>query len=162
MVLDAVIALAYQFGYLGIFLAALIGSASIIFPLPASLITFTFGALLNPLLVGLAAGVGSAIGELTAYAAGFAGAKVFKKKRREQKSVFAALKRWFSSRRAFLVIVVFSFVPFAFDIVGLFCGAVRYNIKKFFLATLIGKILVNLLIAYAGYYGLTVLAGWLF
>ena len=49
-------------GYPGIFLVNLIGSASIIFPIPSFVVTFAFGGILNPWLVGLFAGAGCAFG----------------------------------------------------------------------------------------------------
>jgi len=50
-------------GYLGIFLVSLVGNASIILPVPSFIIVFTFGAILNPWLVGLAGALGATIGE---------------------------------------------------------------------------------------------------
>ncbi len=161
MVLELILALGYKFGYLGVFLASMIGSATIIFPLPASIITFTFGALLNPLFVGIAAGTGSAIGELTGYFAGVAGGKIASKKKHDHKKLFSSIRVWFSKKPGFLLIVVFAVIPLVFDIMGIFCGLIRYDIKKFFLGTLIGKIILNIAIAYAGFYGISVIAPWL-
>ena len=56
-----------------------------------------------------------------------------------------------------MVIFVFAATPLPFDVIGLFCGVVRYPAKKFFIATLIGKIIKYLVIAYAGFYGM----GWI-
>ena len=161
MVLELILALGYEFGYIGVFLASMIGSATILLPLPASIITFTFGALLNPLVVGIAAGVGSAIGELTGYLAGAAGNKIASKKKHEQKKVFIKIKKWFSRKPGFLLVVIFALTPLIFDIMGIFCGIIRYDIKKFFLGTLIGKIILNVAIAYAGFYGINAIAPWL-
>ena len=160
--LELILALGYKFGYLGIFLASLIGSASILLPLPASLITFTFGAILNPLIVGIVAGTGSAIGELTSYFVGAAGGKIVKKKKHDNKKLFMNIKKRFSRKPGFLLIVLFAVTPFVFDIMGIFCGIIRYDIKKFFLGTLIGKILLNIAIAYAGFYGINVIGSLLF
>jgi len=67
-------------GYPGIFLVNLIGSASIIFPVPSFIVTFTFGGILNPWLVGIFAGFGAAIGELIGYVVGRGGKKIIEKK----------------------------------------------------------------------------------
>jgi hypothetical protein len=48
-----------RYGYLGVFLASLIGSATIILPMPAFAVTFAMGGTLpSPLLAGLGAGLG--------------------------------------------------------------------------------------------------------
>ena len=57
-------------GYLGLFVINLIGSATIIFPVPAFVVVFAMGAVLNPWLVGIVSGAGCALGELTGYAIG--------------------------------------------------------------------------------------------
>ena len=63
-----------RYGYLGVFLASLIGSATIILPMPAFAVTFAMGgALPSPLLVGLAADLGAGLGELVGYLAGYGG-----------------------------------------------------------------------------------------
>ena len=58
-------------GYVGIFLVSLLGNATILLPAPSLVVVFAMGTALIPLLVGLAAGAGDALGELTGYAAGF-------------------------------------------------------------------------------------------
>ncbi|MGD9893769.1 MAG: hypothetical protein AB7U18_21005, partial [Dehalococcoidia bacterium] len=61
-----------RYGYLGVFLVPLIGSATFILPMPGLAVIATGGALLDPvfgipawIVVGLLAGLGEAIGELT-------------------------------------------------------------------------------------------------
>jgi membrane protein DedA with SNARE-associated domain len=51
----------------------------------------------------------------------------------------------------FATIIVASFLPFPFDIVGILSGIGKYDIKKFFIGTAIGKTLRMLLIAYSGH-----------
>jgi len=67
------------FEYLGVFIISFLGSASVLFPLPNFLIVFSSGAFLNPFLVAIVAGFGSAIGELTGYGVGYGGQKLVKK-----------------------------------------------------------------------------------
>ena len=59
------------YGYLGIFLINLIGSATILIPTPALVATFVGGSIYNPLLVGILSGIGASIGETTGYLAGY-------------------------------------------------------------------------------------------
>ena len=143
--------IAVTWGYLGIFLISLIGSATILFPVPAFFVVFASGAVLNPWLVGIAAGAGSALGELTGYGIGFAGEKAISKKHEKW------LKRaneWAGKYKMFTVIVIFAATPLPDDIVGILCGVIKYDVKRFFLASLTGKLIMNVSIALGGYYGL--------
>ena len=168
MVLEFLLGLVSAFGYLGVFLGSLIGSASIFLPVPSFLFVFLAGKLLDPFLVGVVSGIGSAIGELTAYAVGFGivygkarlGGKKGRKKRRDKSGEkwFHRINRLFHGKHGFVVILAFAATPLPDDIAGLYFGAIRYDIRKFFLAMLIGKIILGLLIAYAGYFGIGALS----
>ena len=59
------------YGYLGAFLISLITSATIILPVPGIVLIAALGAVYNPVLIGLVAGTGSALGEITGYMAGY-------------------------------------------------------------------------------------------
>ena len=50
-----------SYGYLGIFLINLIGSATILIPTPALVATFVGGSIYNPLLVGILSGIGACL-----------------------------------------------------------------------------------------------------
>lgn len=137
-------------GYLGIFLVSFIGSASIILPVPFIAVIFSASAFLNPLLVGLLAGFGAALGELTGYGLGYGGQKIVKK----YKKTFELAESWFQKHGGFFVIFVFAATPLPSDVIGLLCGAMKYPVKKFFIASLLGKIIANLIVAYAGFYSI--------
>jgi membrane protein YqaA with SNARE-associated domain len=66
-----------QYGYLGIFVISLLGSASIFLPIPYTVVLFTVGSLraFNPILVAFASGLGSAVGEFSGYLLGLGGEK---------------------------------------------------------------------------------------
>jgi uncharacterized membrane protein YdjX (TVP38/TMEM64 family) len=136
-------------GYLGIFVINIIANASIFFPVPAFAVVFLFGAILSPWLVGIVAGVGAAIGEMTGYLVGIGGREVLK--RREDRW-FRKAKEWSEKRGIFPVIILFAATPLPYDIIGILCGVIKYDLRKFFLATLIGKLIISVLIAWAGFY----------
>jgi len=138
-------------GYLGVFFVSFIGSATIIFPVPSFIVVFFVGAVMNPWLVGISAALGNALGELTGYLLGKGGGKIIEK--RYKKGV-GKYKEWFKKDRVFLLITIFAATPLPDDIVGLMCGIFNYNIKKFLLASFIGKLVLNLLLAWGGFYGL--------
>ena len=137
-------------GYLGIFFVSLIGNASIILPVPSYLIVLVFGGILNPWLVGIAAGLGATFGELTGYALGRGGKHVIEKKHQK---LLNKTKKWSEKHGLFPLLVLFAATPLPDDIVGILGGVVSYNIKKFFAATLIGKLIAYTALAWAGFFG---------
>lgn len=139
-----------EFGYLGGFLAMLIGSATVFLPAPALAVVAGLGAVVSsPLLLGVVAGVGAALGEITGYFAGYGGHKVME----EQK--YYAKVAGFIEKRGFAAITLLAFIPNPFfDIAGFIAGSTRYPLSRFLTATLIGKIGKCVLVAYAGYLSL--------
>lgn len=137
------------YGYVGIFLVSLIGNLTIVFPFPAFVFIFAMGSVLNPWLVGLAGALGGALGETTGYLLGAGSREVvidkYGKKLKKAKS-------WTEKHGIFPVIIFFALTPLPSDIIGIFAGLIRYDFKKFLLANFIGKLGLNILIAFAGYY----------
>ncbi|MEM7822979.1 MAG: VTT domain-containing protein [Candidatus Aenigmatarchaeota archaeon] len=137
-------------GYLGIFLVSFFGTSTVFFPvLPTTVVIFAFGAIFNPWLVGLCAGIGGALGELTTYFLGRGGRRVLK-----NKNWIKRAERWAKHWGVFLVILIFNATPLPADVAGLVGGVIGYDLKKFFLACLIGKIFAYMLVAFAGYFGM--------
>lgn len=151
--------LTVTWGYLGIFLVSLIGNASIILPVPAYMVVIAAGAYLNPWLVGIVAGAGATIGELTGYGVGFGGRKIVEKKHRK---LLEKSKRWAERHGMFPLLVLFAATPLPDDVVGLLAGVIKYNIKRFLTATFIGKVIAHVALAWAGAFGSYLLGGWNF
>ena len=143
--------LVQNFGYPGIFLTNLIGSATVLLPLPVASLVFVFGAILNPWLLGISAALGATLGEIIGYGIGRGGGTLLEKK---YERFFSKGKKWFEKGRGFLVIVFFAATPLPDDVVGILGGIFHYNFKKFILASLIGKMIMNLALALGGFYGL--------
>jgi membrane protein DedA with SNARE-associated domain len=140
-----------QWGYAGLFLISFIGNATIIFPiLPTFLIVFGLGSLLNPWLVALSAGLGAALGELIGYWLGRGGRKVLK----SHSKWFKIAEKWKEKYSIFAIIIIFAATPLPDDVTGIMAGMINYNMKKFFIACLIGKIANNLALAWAGFFGI--------
>lgn len=137
-------------GYLGIFGISILGTATIFFIIPIDAVIFTSGGYLNPVLAGLIAGLGSAIGELSAYYVGRAGRKIIELKGKRSK-VFSKAEKMFH-KYGFWTIPIFAFSPLPMDIIGLVCGGAKYNVKKFLIGTIMGKIPRALILAIAGGY----------
>lgn len=141
------------FGYPGIFLLNLIASASIILPIPALPFVFGMAALetsvgvkaFSVFWLGVAAGIGSSLGELSGYAAGFSGRAVI-----ERSPLYDRLHEW-TERYGVIVIVILAIIPNPlFDMAGIAAGTLRMPLWKFFVATLLGKLIKMWLVAYAG------------
>jgi membrane protein YqaA with SNARE-associated domain len=142
-------------GYLGLFIVEAISAGTIIFPAPAFAINFILGGTpgFNPWLVGIVAGLGSALGETTGYALGRGGRELIEDK---YGSWLIRARKWMKRHGDFMIIVLFAATPLPHDVVGMLSGAVEYPFRKFMLATLAGKIISGLALAWAGYYSM----GW--
>jgi len=142
--------LVLSMGYFGIFAASFIGSASVLLPLPSFVLVSALGAVMNPWLVGLSAGFGSALGEMTGYAVGWGGGKLIERKYKDWIKKYSG---WFKHKRMFLLVFIFAATPLPDDIVGILCGIFKYDARKFLLASILGKCVLNIVLAFAGFYG---------
>jgi len=130
----------------------LISTSTLFLPFPLyGIVFFAAGLGLSPWVVALVAGAGSALGELTGYFIGEGGKAVIQQKDHKR---FAFLDKFvkFFTKYGFITIVGTSLLPFPFDFIGILSGMSNYDLRKFLLATFIGKTGKILLIAYAGYF----------
>jgi membrane protein YqaA with SNARE-associated domain len=141
-----------QFSYFAVFAVSAIGTSTIFIPFPSYfvIIAFAVGMGLNPLAVGIIAGLGSTIGEITGYLVGLGSEKVIEEKEKKLPKFIKFFINYFK-KFGFPIIVITALLPFPFDIVGIMAGMSDYDIKKFFIATLIGKTIKTLIIAYGIY-----------
>jgi membrane protein YqaA with SNARE-associated domain len=151
-----------DWGYLGIFFIAMAGSATIILPTPSTVAIFGGAIVLDPvlgipapLLVGIVAGLGDAIGEFSGYGLGYAGTDVLRHQR-----VYAMFEGWMARRGTLTIFLLSTFPNPFFDIAGAAAGAARMPAGRFFLATLGGKIIKDLFLAYGGSFSAGVAADW--
>ena len=134
-----------QLAYLGAFLAMLVGNATLILPVPGLIFVFALGHTLNPLLVGLVAGPGAALGEMTGYIAGYGGSAAV-----DDFKVYARIKGWME-KYGLVPITVLAAIPNPlFDMAGIVAGSLRIPWWKFLIAAWIGKTIQALVIAYGG------------
>ncbi|MBN2044018.1 MAG: VTT domain-containing protein [Anaerolineales bacterium] len=134
-----------SWGYLGIFLISILANATVIIPAPGLVIVFSMGAKFSPLLVGIAAGLGATLGELSGYLAGFSGQAVIENQER-----YDQLVSWME-RNGPLTVAVLAFIPNPlFDLAGMIAGALKMPVFRFLFYVMIGKILKMLVFAYAG------------
>lgn len=132
-------------GYPGVFLLSLVANASIILPLPGVLVTSTMGAILNPFWVAVAAGTGSALGELTGYLAGYSGRSVVARNAWSDR-----VESWIKRYGDWAVLLLAIIPNPAFDMVGIFAGALKMPLWRFLLWCWLGKIIKMMVFAYGG------------
>ena len=137
-------------GYPGVFLLSLLGSVSMVLPIPGLISVCSVSVLLNPFLVGVMAGIGETLGEISGYGVGYGGGTVVERHR-----MYTRIKGWME-RRGTLVIFVVSVIPNpVFDVVGIAAGATRFPLHRFLGIVLVGKLLKGIMVAYTCDYGLT-------
>jgi membrane protein YqaA with SNARE-associated domain len=139
---------AVQYGYLGIFLISLLGATSIFVPIPYTVVIFILGGLptFDPLLIAVAAGLGSAIGEFSGYLLGVGGRKVIGDRYKKKMEFLTKLFKKYGP----IAIFAFALTPLPDDLLFIPLGIMRYSLLRAFVPALLGKFFSNLIIAYSG------------
>jgi membrane protein YqaA with SNARE-associated domain len=125
-----------HWGYLGAFLISLVASATIILPAPGIAVVIAMGTALDPVLLGIVAGLGSAVGELSGYVAGASGRALVPARQRAQFERLHSL----TDRYGAILLLILSAIPFPlFDFAGLIAGMLRIRIATFLSMVAVGK-----------------------
>ena len=135
-------------GYFGMLLIGIFGNMIPFLPVPFLIPVFLLSTVLDPLPLGIAVGVGAAIGKCVSYAIGRGGFKILGEKKQRELNVFSKLL----GRYGIIAVLLFATLPLPDDIIVIPFGMMKYSFKKFFAALLVGKITLCLLVAYAGKY----------
>ena len=134
-----------HWGYAGSFLISLISNATIVLPAPGLIVVLALGANLNPILLGVVAGFGSGLGELSGYLAGATGGELIRKR-----GVSAKLHN-LTTHYTMPVLFVLAILPTPlFDVAGILAGAMRLPIYRFLVPVISGKIIKHIIFAYVG------------
>lgn len=157
-----------NYGYLGAFLVGFLAGSSLPLPLPYLVVTFTFGGVLNPLLVGVASGLGAGIGGTLVFLFGRGGRKLLPKfgilspdSNQPPSPRVARLLGWAERRGSIVVFIMSAMLNPMFAPMAITMGALRFRLTKFFFWCSAGNIVKSLFIASCGYYGLGTLLRWL-
>jgi membrane protein DedA with SNARE-associated domain len=138
------------YGYPGIFLLSFMAYATVLLPAPGIALIFSLGAVLNPFAVGLAAGAGAALGEISGYMVGFSGQAII-----EKASIYARLMQWMKLN-GILTVLLLSAIPNPFfDLAGAAAGASRMPMKKFLFWCWIGETIKMTFFAFTGAFSLS-------
>ena len=141
--------LVIQYGYPGAFVAGFLGSQYF----PSWIVVPIFGRILEPYLVGILAGIGAGIGQFLHYFIGAGGRRLLSTKRK------ASLDRWRGRLEKYGTTLIFAFAvtPLSLDdLIWIPIGLIGYSWRKSLIAVIAGKVVLNLIYAYAGFFGFPV------
>ena len=154
MIYEWILDISMVFGYVGAFIVAFLGNITYLVPIPYMIITFILGGLTNtsgqflfdPIAVGLIAGMGATIGEMTGYLLGYGGSRFIDE---EQRNAFSKYIDEHPRATPFLVwFLAISPLPDDFVIIPL--GAAKYPWWKVAIPQFIGKSMFMILAAWLG------------
>ncbi|MEW6221733.1 MAG: VTT domain-containing protein [Candidatus Hadarchaeota archaeon] len=147
-------------GYPSAFLLGIIGASSVVVPIPTTVVLLAIAGsrIFDPTLLAAAFGLGSAVGQLTSYAVGYAGGMVVSKKQRRQ--LDAMLKIF--ERYGMIAVFIFALTPLPDSILFIPLGLVHYSLWKVFVAAAAGKVVMSLIITHVGEAVGQVTENWIF
>ena len=160
---------ARAYGYAGGFAVSILGGITLI-PVPSLLVTFTLGRVLHPVAVGLISGLGEALGGITIYLTGAGAGTMWTRLQVKSESQFWSrgqnyydrLVAWVGGRGgSWVVFIASALIISPYYFAGLAAGSLRMGLLRFFLLSWAGKTIRGLIIAFAGYWGLTFLLPWI-
>ena len=137
-----------RYGYLGIFLITMIANATVFIPVPGVMVVFAMGAIFNPFLTAVAAGLGGATGELSGYLLGFSGQGMA-----ERSQLFLQIYNWMAEhpRSTDTMILILAAIPNPFfDLAGIAAGMLKIPVSRFWFFCSIGSIIKFILFAFLG------------
>lgn len=140
--------LALTYGYVGVFILALVSNLTFFLPAPLVVPVYALGVTHNPILLGLSSGLGSTVGEFSSYFIGLAGKKIINERYEKQLEIARKLLQ----KYGVAMIFIFALTPLPDDLLLVTFGIIKYDLKKAFTAMLFGKIILNMIVAYAGRY----------
>ena len=143
--------LAQQYGYLGVFVTALLGSVVPFLPIPYLIVIIPLSSVLNPLELGVAAGLGAAIGKTTSYVLGRSGYLLSKVEKRKNMDTLRSLVGKYGD----IAVFIFAATPLPDDVCFVPIGVVKFPFWRFLLANASGKVVASVAVAYfgSGYFG---------
>ena len=134
------------YGYVGAFLISVLGSLIPFLPVPYLIPIVLMSKTLDPLLLGILAGIGGAIGKLTSYGLGRFGRRLLKEERRRKMTILGRAIGKYGALAVFL----FALTPLPDDIIYIPIGLAGFDLIKFMFANALGKIILSWIVAYGG------------
>ncbi|MEM0349837.1 MAG: VTT domain-containing protein [Candidatus Caldarchaeum sp.] len=139
-------AIAVTYGPLGVFVVSLLGSILPFVPVPYLIVVVLLSETVNPLILGLAAGIGGSIGKITSYIIGRLGYRLLSDEKKRSMDTL----REFIGKFGDLGVFIFALTPLPDDVYIIPAGMVKLSFWRFMLANTAGKILLSILVAVLG------------
>ena len=143
---ERLLGLAQAYGYPGVFIVSLLGSVIPFIPLPYLFIVVLLSNTLDPLLLGISAGIGGSLGKITSYALGRGGYRLFGEDTKRRMDALRELIGKYGDIGVF----IFALTPLPDDIYLIPVGMMRFSFWRFLLANTLGKIILSISVAYLG------------
>jgi len=137
--------LALQYGYPGVFVVSLLGSAVPFLPLPYLAVVVILSTTQDPLWLGVSAGLGGAIGKVTSYLLGRSGYALTNEQTKRNLDALHV----FMTKYGTLGVFFFAITPLPDDVYIVPMGMIRLPFWRFFVANLAGKMTLSIIVAYA-------------
>ena len=140
-ILNELLSLYDDFGYLGLLLISFIGSIIVFIPVPyfPFLITAAFNRELDPHLISLSSAAGAVIAKLIIFYASYYGRNILSKKTQKRLIPLQRVLGKYGWSGAFAA----ALTPIPDDVVYIPLGLAKYNPWKFATATFAGKFILN-------------------
>ncbi len=152
--------LAYQFGLPGLLIASIAVNATVFIVVPVielAVIALAAAQTYPPWVLGIVAGLGAGLGELTGYFVGSQGRHLVQHFSAKETGIMHRVQKMLSVHawKGTATIFILASIPFPFDVVGLAAGLAKFPLPNFFVAATAGKILRFTILAYAALWGFT-------
>ena len=139
-----------EVGYLSLGLVNFFGSLVPFVPLPGFLLlaTMSVGDQFDLHVLALLSAITATIAKQIIFYVSYGGRKIINEKTRKRMRPFERLVKRYGARAAFFAAAT----PIPDDLVYVPLGLAKYNPKRFFIATLTGKLVLNYVIVFAAHY----------
>jgi membrane protein DedA with SNARE-associated domain len=148
-----------EWGYIGAFIISILGGSTIIIPVPGLAVMVALAsAMKDPwhvALLGFAGVAGEMIGAVLIYMTGHgAGKAISSNKHGAVQKAYDKMLNFIRRRGGWALFAVAAIInPFYYP-AAFACGALRMEIKKYLIISLLGKIIKVMSVVYIGYFGL--------
>jgi membrane protein DedA with SNARE-associated domain len=148
-----------RWGYLGAFIISILGGATIIIPVPMlAVVAALASAMATPwevAMLGFSAAAGEMVGAMIIYYTGNgAGRAITQNQTGRLQKAYEKMLGIIERKGAWaLFLVTFIINPFFYP-AAFACGALKFDLRKFLVIVVIGKLIKSMTIVYAAYFGL--------
>ncbi|MEM4163588.1 MAG: VTT domain-containing protein [Candidatus Caldarchaeum sp.] len=138
--------LALTYGPAGVFAVSVLGSLIPFLPVPYLFVVVLLSETIDPLILGLVAGVGGSLGKITSYTLGRLGYRFLGQGSKNRMDALREIIGKYGDVGVF----VFALTPLPDDVYIIPAGMIKLSFARFLIANTLGKILLATAVAYLG------------